>query len=286
MANIFIDNSILFMLTQIVPLLYVATAALYGVHFFKESPHVAKFRQPALVLTVVSHVVELGILTSTEGYRLSYSAYNLMSMVALTLSITYMFIELTTKSDKTGFFVISFAAVSEIFTSFLSAQTSGAGPTFSGIGIGVHLISAIFGFSSIAIAGLYSGMYLVLYRQIRLNRFGLIFQRLPNLEALELLIMHAVGFGFFFLSITLVAGVIEQHAIGGSINLLEPKLVTLIVIWLLYGLSLFIRPLFGWDTKHMAVLLIALFVLITLLLFLMSIATPTFHGRAVTAMMI
>jgi len=278
MANIFLDNSILFALTQIVPLLYIVTASLYGVHFFKELPIAGKLKQPALILTVITHFADLGVLTSVEGYRLSYSAYNLMSMVALTLTITYMFIELTTKSDKTGFFVISFAAVSALFTSFLASQSSGSGPAFSGIGIGVHLISSIFGFSSIAIAGIYSGLYLVLYRQIRLNRFGLLFQRLPNLEALELLIMHAVAFGFFFLTITLIAGGIQERASGESINLLEPKLITLITIWLLYGISLFIRPLFGWDTKHMAVLLIALFVLITLLLFLMSIVTPTFHG--------
>lgn len=278
MANIFLDNGIIFLLTQLVPLLYILTAALYGLHFFKELPIAGSYKQPALIMTVVMHLADIGILTSIEGYRLSYSAYNLMSMVALTLTITYMFIELTTKSDKTGFFVIAFAAVSELFTSFLSAQATAAGPSFSGIGIGVHLVAAIFSFSAIAIAGLYSGLYLVLFRQIRLNRFGLLFQRLPNLEVLELLIMHAVGFGFFFLTITLFAGVIEQRTIAESINLLDPKVVTLIVIWLLYGVSLFIRPLFGWDVKHMAVLLIALFVLITLLLFAMSLLTPTFHG--------
>ena len=278
MANIFFENSILFALTQLVPLLYLFTTVLYGIHFFRETPLAGTLKQPALILTVITHVADLGLLTSVEGYRLSYSAYNLMSMVALTLTITYMFIEFTTKSDKTGFFVIAFATLSAMFSAFLSAHTTSAGPAFRGIGIGIHLIAAIFGFSSIAIAGLYSGLYLVLFRQIRLNRFGLLFQRLPNLEAIDLLIMHAVGFGFFFLSITIVAGVLEQRALSETINLLEPKLITLIIIWLLYGISLLIKPLFGWDIKHMAVLLIALFVLITALLFVMSLMTPSFHG--------
>jgi ABC-type uncharacterized transport system permease subunit len=278
MANIFFENSLLFVLTQLVPLLYIVTSVLYGLHFFKETPLAGRLKQPALILTVVTHVADLGLLTSTEGYRLSYSAYNLMSMVALTLTITYMFIELTTKSDKTGFFVIAFAAGSALFSSILSVQSITTGPAFTGIGIGVHLIAAIFGFSSVAIAGLYSGMYLVLFRQIRLNRFGLLFQRLPNLEAIELLIMHAVAFGFFFLSVTIVAGVFEQHASKETINLLDPRLISLVIIWLLYGISLFIKPLFGWDIKHMAVLLIALFVLVTALLFVMSLITPSFHG--------
>jgi ABC-type uncharacterized transport system permease subunit len=281
MANIFLENSLLFALTQIVPLLYIVTTALYGIHFFRDTPLAGSLKQPALIITVVTHVADLGLLTSTAGFRLSYSAYNLMSMVALTLAITYMFIEFTTKSDKTGFFVIAFAAGSALFSSILSSQTVDSGPAFSGLRIGVHLIAAIFGFSSVAIAGLYSGMYLVLFRQIRLNRFGLLFQRLPNLEALEMLIMHAVAFGFFFLSVTIVAGVLEQHASKEVINLFEPRLISLFVIWLLYGISLFIKPLFGWDIKHMAVLLIALFVLVTALLFIMSLVTPSFHGMSI-----
>jgi ABC-type uncharacterized transport system permease subunit len=281
MANIFLENSLLFALTQIVPLLYIVTTALYGIHFFRETPLAGSLKQPALILTVVTHVADLGLLTSTAGYRLSYSAYNLMSMVALTLAITYMFIEFTTKSDKTGFFVIAFATGSALFSSILSAHTVDSGLAFSGLGIGVHLIAAIFGFSSVAIAGLYSGMYLVLFRQIRLNRFGLLFQRLPNLEALELLIMHAVAFGFFFLSVTIAAGILEQHASRETINLFDPRLMSLFVIWMLYGISLVIKPLFGWDIKHMAVLLIALFVLVTALLFVMSLVTPSFHGMRI-----
>ncbi len=143
--------------------------------------------------------------------------------------------------------------------------------------MGVHLIASIFGFSAIAIAGLYSILYLLLFRQIEQNRFELLFQRLPNLEVLEKLTMHAVSFGFLFLSITLFAGFMEQHASGQAISLLEPKLVTLIIIWMLYGTSIFIKPIIGWDIKHMAYLFIVLFVFITLLIVLMTFFSPTFH---------
>ena len=281
MANIFLDNSLLFALTQIVPVLYIVTTVLYGLHFFRELPIAGKLKQPALILTVVTHIADIGLLTSLEGYRLNYSTYNLMSMVALILTITYMFIELTTKSDKTGFFVIAFATGSALLSSILSAKTIDAGTAFTGLRMGVHLIAAIFGFSSVAIAGLYSGLYLILFQQIRLNRFGLLFQRLPNLETLELLIMHAVAFGFFFLTITIVAGVLEQHVTQETIRLLDPRLLSIGIIWLLYGVSLFIKPLFGWDIKHMAVLLIATFVIVTAFLFIMSLITPSFHGGGV-----
>ena len=278
MNNILFNNLPLLVLNQVVSLLYLSTTFLYGAHFFKDIQFAKTYKQPLLAMTVLTHVVYLGLLTSLEGYKISYSTVNLMTMVALTLTITYLFIEFTTKSDKTGFFVIAFAAGAQLISSILTAQLPNTGVgTFNGIGMGVHLIASIFGFSAIAIAGLYSILYLLLFRQIEQNRFELLFQRLPNLEVLEKLKMHAVSFGFLFLSITLFAGVMEQQASGQVISLLEPKLFTLIVIWLLYGTSIFIKPIIGWDIKHMAYLFIILFVFITLLIVLMTFFSPTFH---------
>ena len=198
-------------------------------------------------------------------------------MVGLTLTTTYLFTEFTTKSDKTGFFIISFAAGAQLISAILTSQIQTTGITFSGVGIGVHLVAAIFGFSAIAIAGIYSILYLLLFRQIQQNRFELFFQRLPNLEILEKLTMHAVSLGFLFLTITIFAGVVEQRASGEAIALFEPKLVTLVIIWLLYGAGIIIKPIIGWDIKHMAYLFIFLFVFITILIVLMTFFSPSFH---------
>ncbi len=279
MNNILLNNIPLLLLNQLVSLLYVASTFLYGAHFFKDHQGAKKFKQPLLVVTVLTHIAYLGFITSNEGYIITHSTVNLMTMVGLTLTTTYLFTEFTTKSDKTGFFVISFAAGAQLISSILTTQTQSTGMTsFSGIGIGVHLIAAIFGFSAIAIAGIYSMLYLLLYRQIQQNRFELFFQRLPNLEVLEKLTMHAVSLGFLFLTITLFAGILEQRASGGAITLLEPKLVTLVIIWLLYGMGIFVKPIIGWDIKHMAYLFIFLFLFVTLLIVFMTIFSPTFHG--------
>ena len=277
MNNILLNNTLLLFLNQLVSLLYIATTYLYGAHFFVDHQWAKRFKQPFLIGTVVTHVLYLGLLTS-EGYSISYSTMNLMSMVGFTLTTTYLFTELTTKSDKTGFFVISFAAGAQLISSILTTQIQSAGTTFTGIGIGVHLLAAVFGFSAIAIAGIYSILYLLLFRQIQQNRFELFFQRLPNLEVLEKLTMHAVSLGFLFLTITIFAGVVEQRASGDAITLFEPKLVTLVIIWLLYGTGIIVKPFIGWDIKHMAYLFIFLFLFVTLLIVLMTFFSPTFHG--------
>jgi len=277
MNNILLNNTLLLFLNQLVSILYIATTCLYGAHFFVDQQWAKRFKQPFLIGTVVTHILYLGLLTS-EGYSISYSTMNLMSMVGFTLTTTYLFTEFTTKSDKTGFFVISFAAGAQLISSILTTQIQSAGTTFTGIGIGIHLLAAVFGFSAIAIAGIYSILYLLLFRQIQQNRFELFFQRLPNLEVLEKLTMHAVSLGFLFLTITIFAGVVEQKASGDVITLFEPKLVTLVVIWLLYGTGIIVKPLIGWDIKHMAYLFIFLFLFVTLLIVLMTFFSPTFHG--------
>lgn len=280
MDNALLNNTLLTILNGTVSLLYILSLVLYGADFFRGSVIAKTYKQPALIVTIVTHIAYIGFLTAPEGYRLDYSSPMLMTMVALTLAVTYMFIEFSTKTDKTGFFILSFATGAEILASVLFLSSSGDGPAFSGLGIGIHLLSAIFSFSAIAIAGLYSFLYLLLFRQIKNNKFGFLFENLPNLEVLELLIKHAVAFGFLFLTITLLAGAIGTIQTSEVINLFETRLIALIVIWLFYGASLFIKKLFGWDTFHMAYILIILFVVITSLIILMSIFSPTFHSTS------
>ncbi|ASQ90132.1 cytochrome C biogenesis protein [Prosthecochloris sp. GSB1] len=278
MDNIMLDNAPLFLLAQLIPLLYMLSTGLYGADFFKSWSPAKTYKQPTLIISIVTHIAFIGLLTAPEGYRLNYSIPMIMNMVALTLAVVYMFIEFSTKTDKTGFFVLAFAMGAQLLASVMLSASPGGGPAFSGLGIGIHLLAAIFGFSAIAIAGLYSFLYLLLFRQIKNNRFGFLFENLPNLEVLEQLIKHAVAFGFLFLTITLLAGVIGSAQSSEVINIFDPKLIALVIIWMLYGASLFIRRLFGWDTIHMAYLLIVLFVFITVLVVMMSIFSPTFHG--------
>ncbi|NEX14030.1 MAG: cytochrome C biogenesis protein [Prosthecochloris sp.] len=273
-----LNDAVLIGISLTVSLLYIISTGLYGADFLNSNSFAKTYKQPALIVTIVAHIAFIGFLTAPEGYILSYSISMLMSMVALTLTVIYMFIEFSTKTDKTGFFILSFASGAEILSSLTLFTFSGEGPAFSGLGIGIHLLAAIFGFSAIAIAGLYSFLYLLLFRQIKNNKFGFLFENLPNLEVLEQLIKHAVAFGFLFLSITLLAGVIGSIQTDEIINLFDSRLIALVVIWLFYGASLFIKKLFGWDTIHMAYLLLALFVLTTTLIVLMSIFSPTFHS--------
>ncbi len=280
MDNVLFSHMLHPILTGTVSLLYILTLILYGGDFFRGNAFAKTYKQPSLIVTIVSHFAYIGFLTAPEGYLMNYSSAMIMTMVALTLAVIYMFIEFTTKTDKTGFFILSFSAGAEIISSFFFLSSTGEGPTFRGFGIGVHLLSAIFSFSSIAIAGLYSFLYLLLFRQIKNNKFGFLFENLPNLEVLEQLIRHAVAFGFLFLSMTFFAGIIGTIQTSEVINLFETRLLVLFVIWLFYGISLFIKKLFGWDTIHIAYLLIILFVLITILIILMSIYSPTFHSTS------
>ena len=49
---------------------------------------------------------------------------------------------------------------------------------------------------------------LILYNEIKLNKFGLIFNRLPSLEILERMSFIAAIIGFVFLTITIIIGII------------------------------------------------------------------------------
>ena len=83
MNNILLNNIPLLLLNQLVSLLYVVTTFLYGAHFFKDHQAAKKFKQPLLVVTVLTHLAYLGLLISIEGYIITYSTVNLMTMVGV-----------------------------------------------------------------------------------------------------------------------------------------------------------------------------------------------------------
>ncbi|MCL4550393.1 MAG: cytochrome c biogenesis protein, partial [Bacteroidetes bacterium] len=83
--------------------------------------------------------------------------------------------------------------------------------------LGLHVISALLGYSGIIISAVYGVLFWLLYRNLKENKFGLIFNRLPSLEILEKLSFYAAVIGFILLTLAIVIGIIclPQFERGG-----------------------------------------------------------------------
>ena len=85
----------------------------------------------------------------------------------------------------------------------------------------------------------------MLYRAIRHNEFGAIFEHVPSLERLERYGLRATAFGFLFLSVSIVLGGMLLHrfppSTGTTELLFDPKVLVTVLVWLVFGITLLVR---------------------------------------------
>ena len=120
--------------------------------------------------------------------------------------------------------------------------------------LGLHVSSALLGYAAITISAVYGFLYLMLYHDIKSSRFGVIYQRLPNLETLERMSFTATVFGFILLTIAIIVGLIWLPRIAEGVPYTDPKLLGTVAIWLIYAVGLAAKRLKRWHGRRMMVL--------------------------------
>jgi ABC-type uncharacterized transport system permease subunit len=127
----------------------------------------------------------------------------------------------------------------------------------------VHIAIALLGMAAFAVAAGVGVMYLLMERQVKGKRFGLLFSRLPSLEFLDTLNRRLVVAGFIALSITLATGAF--FAVGSSHGftwMLDAKVIATFVAWGLFAGLAAARVLVGWRGRRVALLTMAGFALV------------------------
>lgn len=127
----------------------------------------------------------------------------------------------------------------------------------------LHIAIALVGMAAFAVAAGVGVMYLLMERQVKGKRFGLLFSRLPSLEFLDTLNRRLVVAGFIALSITLATGAF--FAVGSSHGftwMMDAKVIATFVAWGLFAGVAAARVLVGWRGRRVALLTMAGFGLV------------------------
>ncbi|MCS6988515.1 MAG: cytochrome c biogenesis protein [Chloroherpetonaceae bacterium] len=259
------------------PLAYIGATTAYGADFFWKMEWASAMKRPLLFLTAIVHLVYLHLLVAQSGYPPIASVFQLMSTIAFTLLVAYVFIELSTGVTETGFFALSVALTFQLVSSWFIEDAPPSNENLKNPILALHVVSALLGYGAMAIAGVYSLLYLMLLKQIQTNQFGILFERLPNLELFEKMSYNAVLFGFFFLTVAFVAGAIWIP--NSNISLVDFKLIGTIVVWAVYGAGLLFRNRLALRGKRMAVMLISGFLFAFLSMTVLNFFSSRFHSQ-------
>ncbi len=261
----------------LLPCSYFLTIWVYAKAFFSNLKSAERLKIPLLLLTLALHVTYIIIRTIEFGHPPITSMFEIFSLIAFTIVVVYLYIEIRTKNSSTGYFILILPFFFQLTSSIFIHEKSEIPAALRSNLLGFHVSSALLGYTAITISAVYGFLYLMLYHDIKSSQFSVIYKRLPNLETLERMSFTATIFGFFLLTIAMVIGIIWLPRVFTTISYSDPKLLGTCIIWAIYGGGLLAKKVAGWQGRRMMVLSMFGFALAMISMTIINMFFSQFH---------
>ena len=257
------------------PFLYFGTVWTYAKSFFKGIRLAETLKMPLLGTTILVHTLYIFLRTIEYHHLPITSVFEIFSLIAFTITLSYWYIEYRTRNRTTGYFILILPFFFQLISSVFIKERTNIPPMLQNNLLGIHVSSALLGITAITISAVYGFLYLMLYHDIKSSQFSVIYKRLPNLEALERMSFNATIFGFVLLTIAMIVGLVWLPSSVPNFSYTDPKLFGTLAIWLIYATGFGARTIFGWHGRKVIVFSMAGF---ALAIFSMTVINVLFSG--------
>ncbi len=210
-------------LCVVMPFLYAALVLIYGLTFFKGNQALERIRFPLLLSTAILHLLYLTARGLMVNHPPITGVFEIMSLLAASITVAYMYIEWRTRTSNTGAFILLLAFLFQTASSLFIRETIAIPEYLHSLVLGFHVSAALLGYTGISLSAVYGFLYLMLYHEIKSTRFGLIYSRLPSLEMLETMSNRSEVFGFALLSVAIGIGMLWLPRVFDEFLVLGPE---------------------------------------------------------------
>lgn len=260
------------------PILYLFTIFLYGLAFFLDEQFGVRNRTRFLVATLCVHAVYLACRTLLTGHPPVTSVFEIMTVVSFTIAVAYAYIEMRSHEKETGLFILSLAFLFEVVSAAFIRDEVHLNPVLKSSVLGIHVGSAMLGYSALAISAVYGGLYLMMYHEIRTSKFGIVYRKLPDLQTLEKLSYRSIVLGFIFLTIVILVGYVWLPSAIENFSYSDPKLVVTDFVWGVYLFELITKKAMRWTGRTVVIVSIVGFSLTILSMVAVNVFLRSFHN--------
>jgi len=275
-------------LQVLLPFVYAGLVIYFGRTFFRSESVTRrlKYAVPASYTAIALHALYIGAYTRAYGHDLVATIFELFSLIAFTLFAVYVFAELrpSRETSGTGFFVAAVAFLLQLVSSLTTngeavseAKAILKDPIFN-----LHVTSSVFGYAALMLAAIYGGLYLLLFRAIRRNEYGAIFEHIPSLELLERYGLRATAAGFVFLTVSILLGIALFNRFPLAVNtsqfIFDPKVLMTILVWLVFGVTLLVRKVVHLEGRRLVLFWMSGFALTIVSMTIVNAIGTAFHS--------
>ena len=233
------------LLTTLLPVLYALAIAGYARAYAREDGVGGRLGPIALRAAVLVHIFYLSVRGVLEGHLPLASVYDFLSATGLSMAIVYLYVEAREGIRTTGVFVLPFVFLIQIVSSAYGNQATPEPVPLRPFWFELHTLTAVLGYSAFAVSAIYGVLFLMLYRDLKANRFSFFFRRMPPLEVLGQMNIRAAGGGLVLLTLAIALGVGWLQSSGaGSFS--DPKILLTLFVWCIFAFSVLAYHRLGW----------------------------------------
>jgi len=260
------------LLATLLPILYGLLSLAYALVFFRNDPVARRAAPGGLLVTLGLHVVYLVFLAMQEHRVPIATSFEAMSALALALGIAYLVQEKRSGTPHTGVIFVPLIFLCQTVATAFADPAHIASPALRSPLFGIHIATALLGYAAFAVSAIFGALYVLLYHNLKADRFGLIYDRLPSLEVLAAMNLRAAVFGFACLTLAIGVGALWSLRVHPGFWQ-DPKVWLSVVTWSIYAACLLVRYTRGWRGPRIAYLTIAGFLVIVV-----SLLAVNSHG--------
>jgi ABC-type uncharacterized transport system permease subunit len=264
-------------LSYILPLLYLVVIYVYYLIFAEKKKSWTNKTTLFLGILLIIHGFEIGLRHAVLKTIPLSTVHDALSFLSFSILFVYMIIELRLKNRGSGIFILFFAFILELISTFnlnWEAETNEllTSPTFA-----IHASLTIMGYTAMSLSTLYAIMYIIQNHNLKRRNLGKLFTQLPALSYLEKMSIQSAFMGIVLLGIGLLLGHIQAAAIMGEFWPNDIKVIATDIVWVLYLSGYIIAQLLRFRGKKMAYLSITGYFILVVGGFLIVYLTETFH---------
>ncbi len=194
------------------------------------------------------------------GYFPVSNTHEGLVFFAFLSSLLYIIFYIRNKILIVGVFLSPLVTILILIAGFSDKSIGEIFPILQSFWFPIHVISAFVGNALFALSFVISLIYLIENFRLKKKKFDVLGKLLPSITMLDTLNYFCLVYGFPFLTLGIITGAIwAQMAIGSYWNN-DPKEIWSMFTWFLYAALLHVRLISGWRGKRVAILSIIAFV--------------------------
>lgn len=221
---------------------YVASALLAVVSLFGTRSR--SERAAVALLAAGGTVLAAGL--ALRGVRSAaipvFNRFEALTCYVVALSGAYLVLSACRTMRGIAGLLIPYAALVLLAGIFAMGTDVAAPAPVGGPWLGLHVLTAYAAYGVFTLASLHAVAYLMQDSNLKHKRLGVVWERLPSLETLDLVMSRLVGLAFLLLTVSMILGaVLVRKSGGGDEWLTDPKVLATVAFWILLAVLVHMR---------------------------------------------